>query len=170
MRAGFFRENRAIMATPILQRTLAAAALGLSLAACAPTVDTRGHLADAMTVHQIQPGVSTRDDVYAVLGTPSTTGTFDQNTWYYIGTRTEKVAFFAPDVIERKVVVIRFDDAGTVQDIQELGRDDGREVELVDRTTPTAGRDLGVLEQMLGNIGRFSGANRGTGRMPGSPR
>ena len=67
-------------------------------------MDTRGNLADKDRLQQIQPGVSTRDDVAAVLGTPSTMGTFDPNTWYYIGARTEKTAFFRPDTVERKVV------------------------------------------------------------------
>ena len=103
------------------------------------------------------------------LGTPSTVGTFDENTWYYIGARTEKTAFFQPEVVERKVVVVRFDENGTVADIQELDQSAGQQVELVERTTPTAGRDMNFIEQMLGNIGRFSGGQGGV-RQPGMPR
>ena len=86
-------------------------------------------------------------------------GTFDPNTWYYIGARTEKTAFFRPDTVERKVVVVKFDEAGTVADVHELDQNAGKEVELVERTTPTAGRDMNFIEQMLGNVGRFSGGN-----------
>ena len=51
----------------------------------------------------------------------------------------------------------------------ELDENAGTQVELVERTTPTAGRDLNFIEQMLGNVGRFSGGNGGF-RQPGVPR
>ncbi len=151
-----------------LQRIATAGLLGLALAACAPTVDTRGHMAEDDRLKQIRPGVSTRDDVAALLGTPSSVGTFDPSTWYYIGQRTEKVAFFRPEVVERRVVVVRFDEAGTVREMNQLGAEDGLAVDVVDRRTPTAGKELGVIEQILGNVGRFSGGNRGPGRV-GAP-
>jgi outer membrane protein assembly factor BamE (lipoprotein component of BamABCDE complex) len=162
-------QYRAIMVRPTLRHVFAAGFMGLALAACSPSVDTRGNLADKDRLQQITPGVSTRDDVAAVLGTPSTMGTFDPNTWYYIGARTEKTAFFRPDTVERKVVVVKFDEAGTVADVHQLDQSAGKEVELVERTTPTAGRDLNFIEQMLGNVGRFSGGNGGF-RQPGVPR
>jgi outer membrane protein assembly factor BamE (lipoprotein component of BamABCDE complex) len=162
-------QYRAIMVRPTLRHVFAAGFMGLALAACSPSVDTRGNLADKDRLQQITPGVSTRDDVAAVLGTPSTMGTFDPNTWYYIGARTEKTAFFRPDTVERKIVVVKFDEAGTVADVHQLDQNAGQEVELVERTTPTAGRDLNFIEQMLGNVGRFSGGNGGF-RQPGVPR
>ena len=66
-------------------------------------------------------------------------------------------------------MVVKFDEAGTVADVRELDQNAGKEVELVERTTPTAGRDMNFIEQMLGNVGRFSGGNAGL-RQPGVPR
>lgn len=31
----------------------------------------------------------------------------------------------------------------------------GRELDIVDRETPTPGKDESILQQMLGNLGRF---------------
>lgn len=156
-----------------LRRAASAGFVALALTACAPTLDTRGNIAEADRLKQIRPGVSTRDDVAALLGTPSSTGTFDPNTWYYIGQRTEKTAFFRPDVVERKVVTVRFDASGTVREVEQHGAEDGHEVAVVDRETPTAGRELGFFEQILGNVGRFSGRGRNapgarSGRIPGT--
>jgi outer membrane protein assembly factor BamE (lipoprotein component of BamABCDE complex) len=154
-----------------LSRVATAGALCLALGACTATVDTRGNIAEADRLRQIRPGVSTRDDVMALLGTPSSTGTFDPGTWYYIGQRTEKTAFFRPDVVERKVVVVRFDPQGTVRELNQLDAGDGMEVALVDRKTPTAGKELGMVEQILGNVGRFSGnqRTRTAGQVPRIP-
>ncbi len=141
--------------------------LGLAVSACSPTVATRGNMADPDRVAEIKAGQSRREDVADILGTPTSVGTFDQNVWYYIGQKTEKLAFFEPSVMERRVVVVHFDDAGVVKEMKQLDATDGQRVDIVDRSTPTAGRELSLLEQMLGNVGRFSAKdsrNRGPGR------
>ena len=53
-----------------------------------------------------------------------------------------------------------FDQAtGNVSKIEQLDKDAGQNVDLVARTTPTSGHDLGMMEQVLGNIGRFTKAD-----------
>jgi len=101
-------------------RVLAVALLGLAATACAPTVATRGNMTDPDAVASIRTGSTTRDQVASLLGTPTSVGTFDQNVWYYIGQKTEKTAFFKPEVLERRVVVVQFNDAGVVSDLKTL--------------------------------------------------
>lgn len=141
--------------------------LGLAATGCSPTVATRGNLTDPERVAELQPGQSRRDDVAAVLGTPTSVGTFDPNTWYYIGQKTEKVAFFRPEVTERRVLIVRFDDKGTLREVKKLDETNAQDIEMVDRTTPSAGREMTFLEQMLGNVGRFA-AKDTKGKGPGS--
>lgn len=131
--------------------------LALLLAGCSPVVRTHGNLVDADRLAQIRPGVSRQADVAALLGTPSAEGTFDPNTWYYVSQRTEQRAFLAPDVVARTVVRVTFDPAtGTVQRVEAVDPDTMDAVAPVSRTTPTAGHDLTFLEQVIGNVGRFS--------------
>lgn len=134
--------------------------LGLTAAVaagCSPITAVHGNIVEPDRLADIHQGVSRKNDVADTLGTPSATGTFDTNTWYYIGQRTEKVAFFPPEVTERKVVVIRFDDSGVVRQIDQLDAAAGQDIDIVSRSTPTAGKDLSFVEQMLGNVGRFGG-------------
>lgn len=148
-------------------RVFAAALLGLTVTACAPTVATRGNMTDPEAVAAIKTGSTTRAEVAGLLGTPTSMGTFDSKVWYYIGQTTEKTAFFKPDVKERRVVVVHFDDAGVVSDLKTLDASQGQDIEMVERTTPTHGRELGFLEQMIGNFGRFA-AKDTKGKGPGS--
>lgn len=144
-------------------------ALGIA-AACSPITTTRGNLTDADRVAQIKAGSSRMEDVQGLLGSPSHIGTFDQTVWYYIGEKAEKTAFLTPDIVERRVVVVQFDPQGVVTNVQRIdGADSGQEVELVDRTTPTTGRELTFVEQLLGSVGRFSGKSTQSGvlRTPG---
>lgn len=130
--------------------------LALAGTACTSTVETRGNLPHPEVLSQVQPGKSSRDDVQALLGTPSSTLTYGDETWHYISARSEQVAFFEPKFVERKVVSITFDQRGTVKAVTTRALEDGQSVELVDRETPTAGKEMNMLQQLLGNVGRFS--------------
>src|SRR5436190_21990806 len=127
-----------------------------ALAACAPRIDQRGNLLDPDAVLAVQPGVQTKEQVAQLLGTPSTVATFNDKTWYYVSKRTSTTAFVQPDITDQQVVVVKFDDSNVVEKVQLLGMDDAYEIEPVARTTPTYGQKLTFLQQLFGNIGRFT--------------
>jgi len=140
-----------------LRLFLLATVASLSLAACEPRVDQRGHVATPGSVEKLQPGQQTRNDVLTLLGSPSTTATFDDETWYYISQRVETTAFLAPDTKEQTVMALKFDKAGVLKDMNTYTLKDGRAIDMVDRKTPTAGKELTIIEQIFGNVGRFGG-------------
>lgn len=136
---------------------LSAAALVAAAAAtsaCAPTHTYNGFLPDRnnQEIPDPQVGVDTRDTVVQRFGTPSTTAVFDQTAWYYVSSVQESVAFYTPRTTERRVMVVRFD-GDTVSGVEKFGLERGRIVAYDDHVTPTRGRELGVLEQLLGNVG-----------------
>ncbi|GHU04560.1 outer membrane protein assembly factor BamE [Alphaproteobacteria bacterium] len=137
-----------------------ATALAGSVAACEGMVDVHGNAPPQERLDMIKTGLSSRDDVAALLGSPSSTSLFGDNSWYYISNRFESWAFMAPDEVGRLVVVIDFDNDGHVADIRKLTLNNAREVAMSDRETPTVGHDLGVLEQLLGNVGRFNNQSK----------
>jgi outer membrane protein assembly factor BamE (lipoprotein component of BamABCDE complex) len=129
----------------------------LAVAACDPRSATRGSIPTEEQISLVIPGVHGREDVRSAMGSPSVISTFDDNTWYYIGRRTEQYAFFERKTIEQQILIVRYGDDGRVDKISRLDESDGREIDLVERETPSAGRKLGLFEQLFGNIGRFSG-------------
>jgi len=135
---------------------LPAILLPLALAACAQDINVRGNLPEPEIVAKINPGVHSRQDVASLLGSPSTISTFQDNKWYYIGQKTTQFAFFAPEVLERKVIEISFDTAGMVADSKVYTLEDGQDIDPVERITPSEGRELTILQQLLGNIGKFT--------------
>ena len=149
----------------------AVAGLALTLAACAPMVDQRGNLPDPTKLASIQPGVTTKEAVSKLLGTPSSISTFNDKTWYYISRRTEQTAFFAPQVTDQLVVAVAFDDSGVVRDVERHDLADGRPIDPSTRVTPSAGRELGFFEQLIGNLGRFNTESNTPGAFhrPGTP-
>lgn len=138
---------------------LVVALVAMGAAACASRVNTRGNLLDPDRVVEIRPGEQSREEVAEILGSPSSITPFGSDTWYYISKRTETFAFFAPEVTERQIVVVKFAEDGKVADIGTLGLEAGRGIEPVDRKTPTHGNKMTVLEQLIGNLGRFRKRN-----------
>ena len=148
-----------------LSAAVAVALAAASLAACAATVDQRGNLPEPNRLAQIKPGTTTREQVAKILGTPSSTGVFDDKNWYYISRRTTQIAFFDPDVMDQQVYIVNFDDKGVVRGVDHKELKDGRDIEPAPGATPAPGRELTFLEQVLGNIGRFNkgGSSSGSG-------
>ena len=135
-----------------------AALLLLPLAGCglfrAPE-ELRGNRADPEMLREITPGVSSRADVTAVLGSPTATATFDAREWYYISANTHLRPGRLPGIDNQRVVVVRFDESGIVRGIEEKGPSEMRNVPVVERTTPVPGNERSVLQALFGNIGRF---------------
>jgi outer membrane protein assembly factor BamE (lipoprotein component of BamABCDE complex) len=142
---------------------LALLVLPLAVAACTPTVANRGNLVEADRLALVQVG-SSKDEVFQTLGSPTMISTFDDNTWYYMGQRTEQTAFFSPEIMDRQIVVVHFDDKDKVTSIDKRGRDQTiASVDTVERATPSSGRELTFLEQLVGNVGRFGGDKKKPG-------
>jgi outer membrane protein assembly factor BamE (lipoprotein component of BamABCDE complex) len=139
-------------------RPLAVTAAAVAiLAGCGFQADQRGNAPDKLSMGKIQPGVTDKATVTNLLGSPSTVAQFDNNTWYYVSQRTKEIAFFKPELLDEKVVSITFDDKGLVKKIAYLNMRDHREVEPNPNATPAPGREFTLLEQLIGNFGRFAG-------------
>lgn len=137
-----------------LRFSAVAIALAATTAACAPVQSYNGFRPDRNNAEIPDPqiGVDTRETVTQRFGSPSTTAVFDQTAWYYVGSVQERVAFYTPRITDRHVMVVRFD-GDTVSAVEKYGMERGRIVSYDQNETPTRGRELGVLEQLLGNIG-----------------
>lgn len=134
---------------------LSALALVLgATAACAPVQTYSGFRPERNDVELPDPqvGVDTRATVQQRFGSPSTTAVFDQTAWYYVSSTQSRVAFYTPHITDRRVMVVRFD-GDTVTGVEKFGLERGRMVNYSDDSTPTRGRELGIIEQLLGNVG-----------------
>jgi len=149
--------NRSSSGIERLAALTATALVLAALAACAPRLDNHGNRPDTDALGEIKPGVDTRDDVALKLGTPSSIATFDESTWYYISKKTETVAFLDPKVLDQKVVAVKFDASGIVTDVDEYSLEDGKDVQISSRQSPTMGRELTLLQQLYQTLLRGGG-------------
>lgn len=128
--------------------------------ACTPMQSTRGNIVEDFRMSEVTPGVSTKTNVLKSLGSPTTIAPFDDNVWYYIGQKMEKRGIFDAKVTDEKVVVVAFNEEGIVQTMEEIDSD-RMDVPRVRRKTPTSGNEVTLMEQLLGNVGRFNKPDTG---------
>lgn len=140
--------------------------LATLMTGCA-VIDIHGHEVDPEQLDKIKPGVTTKEEVTKILGTPSSVSTFGNRTWIYMFDKVQRRAFFTPTVLKSNVTRIEFDENGRVKLIDSLTEKNKQVVAHIKRETPTAGHEFGVLEQIFGNVGRFNGKDPDSDRPGG---
>jgi outer membrane protein assembly factor BamE (lipoprotein component of BamABCDE complex) len=124
-------------------------ALGLLLGGCFSETYRKGYIVPEGALEQIPIG-STQEQVLLVLGTPSTVATVSGEAFYYISQRAERpVGFMPQELTDQRVVAVYFDKGRRVQRLADYGMKDGRVFDFVSRTTPTGGKDVGLITGMF---------------------
>ncbi|MEP1206016.1 MAG: outer membrane protein assembly factor BamE [Rhizobiaceae bacterium] len=128
-------------------------AVPLALSACSSTSEVFSH---GYQMNQealdLVPAGSSREQVLLSLGTPSTTGTQPngEETFYYVSQKkARRFAFEKPRVIDQRVLAVYMNEASTVERIADYGLKDGKVFDYVGRVTPTGGKELSFLSQLL---------------------
>ncbi len=163
---------RSMLRTPAFA-FLAVVLIGAVAAGCAPIREQNGYQAIEHKPADVKVGVDTKSTVLDALGSPSVVSTFDPNVWFYMTQRTSQLAYHALRVYRRNIVQISFDkDSEKVTSVDTFTLKDGHIIAYNGRETPTRGRQLSGLEQILGNIGRGSmlpPQDASPGSRPGGP-
>jgi outer membrane protein assembly factor BamE (lipoprotein component of BamABCDE complex) len=132
------------------------AVVALAAVACAPIEAHHGYLPDEEAIERLKPGVHDSSSVSQLFGAPITIANFDGETWYYMRRHTERYAFFEEEVILQDVLAVRFDGRGIVESTKRYSYADGKYVEYSEDKTPTRGKELTFIQQIFGNLGRFT--------------
>ena len=129
------------------------AAAGLT--ACSPITTYSGFQAIDSNPRDVKVGTDTKSTVRAKLGSPSATSTFDPNVWFYIDQIKQRIAFRRPVVTHRDITAITFNkDSEQVTAVNVYSLKDGKVIAYNGRETPTRGREMTILEQLIGTVGR----------------
>jgi outer membrane protein assembly factor BamE (lipoprotein component of BamABCDE complex) len=135
------------------------AALLLS-AACAPKITTHGNMLPKHQIEQVKVQESGREDVQRLWGPPTATGPIDNNIWYYIGETDSQKGIFAHEVEKRQTIKVVFDEQDRVAEVTTIDPKLSQDIKIVDRKTPSAGKEYTVAQQFIGNLGKFNKAEK----------
>lgn len=133
-------------------------ALGLALAglaACSATYTNHGYVPTDFELDNVIVGADSRATVEEVIGRPSSTGVLSDSAWYYISSRIRYYTYNKPEVIERTILAISFDESGTVANIERFGLEDGKIIPFSRRVTTSGVRGTTFFRQLVRNLGNF---------------
>lgn len=105
-------------------------------------------------IGQLETGQS-KAQVKSILGTPSNVISLDENTWIYMSSDIKKVAFFKPEEISRDVLTIKFNNNGQVSEINRMTKKNGKEIQISEDSTQTAGHTPGFFQKFFGGTNQF---------------
>ena len=137
-------------------RAALVAILVVALSGCTATFRDHGYVPTEDELNEIVVGVDTRAAVESAIGVPGITGVLSDGGLYYIQSRVRHYAYHKPEVIEREVLAISFDQSEVVSNIERFSLADGQIVPLSRRVTSSSVLNNGFLRQLLGNLGRFT--------------
>ena len=119
-----------------------------------------GDVPELVRINAVKAGKHTKDDVIRLLGSPTSITLFEKESWLYIESKEQKRVFLPAKEIERKVVQVIFKSDGMVEKVKQLSLDDGQKIALDETITPVSGKDLSVIDELIGNFGRFPSNNK----------
>lgn len=124
-------------------------------------VNNQGYIADEELASSVQPGVDNKESVEKALGRPTMSAQWSDDTWYYLSRNTKQLAFARPTPQSQRVMIVHFDKAGNVANVERRGMEQIANISPNKDKTPTLGREASVLEDLFGNLGTV-------GSMPGA--
>ncbi len=130
-------------------------ALVATIAACSPIYRNHGYVPSEEELAQIEVGTDTRETVGQKIGRPTTSGLLNDVGWFYVQSRYKHFGPREPKEVERQVLAVTFNEAGTVENVARYGLEDGKVVQISRRVTETNVKGLSFIQQILGSFGRI---------------
>jgi outer membrane protein assembly factor BamE (lipoprotein component of BamABCDE complex) len=115
-----------------------------------------GNLISDDDMLSIEEGLSTKNDLIVLFGQPSAKSSFDKNTWYYMGESVKLKSFLTPEIQERRIIEVKFDDDNTVSFIRGYDLSDAKEIKIDPKQTSSLGTSKSELQEFIGNLGKFN--------------
>lgn len=143
--------------TGILNRlaTVMAMLCLLSAMGCTASYRNHGYVPNDEDLNALVVGVDTRATVDDVIGAPSASGLLSGGDYYYVRSRVREFGMYRPEVVERQVLAISFNEDETIANIERFSLADGNVVPLTRRVTDSSVVGKGFLRQLIGNFGNI---------------
>lgn len=139
----------------------------LCCSSCVKTLHVSGHLLEESDLEKLKI-VKSKQELEDFLGSPTTISNFGPETWYYITSKKESIAFLKEKVIEQKIVAVTFKKDQNIDVIAIFTEKDMKNHELVPDITIVRGNNTTIAQQFFHNVGRFNKNKKEAPQMPRS--
>ena len=129
------------------------------LASCTQPIEIHGNRISLKTFDIIEPGKTTEKQVLEQLGKPVIQQNYGAKSWIYVESKSQKTVLSGKKVLNRTVVRVSFNKRGIATSVDIIPYDKDLKPKIATRKTPTAGQEITVFQQLIGNFGRFESKN-----------
>ncbi len=151
-----------------MKKKIISLCLVMVLSACTPITTHHGFNNIASMRSWVKSNTVLKNELQSRFGPASFIDTEgDMTSLYYIAFTKERFAFFKPEVTDRQIIVLHFKN-DAYQDYAEYSLKDGKDIDITSDKTPTYGKEMSVIQQILSNVGRFNNVPGQRGSSDGS--
>lgn len=129
------------------------------LSSCVVNKKDHGYEHSSKNFSELKINKSTKDEVINVVGSPSTNSSFNDDTWYYVTVKTEKISLLKPEVTGHKVTKLQFKN-DVLSSIAVQDSSDKKNLKFNKAHSPINGDDSGGFKDFFHNLGRFNKNNK----------
>jgi outer membrane protein assembly factor BamE (lipoprotein component of BamABCDE complex) len=128
----------------------------IALNACVSKVDKRGYMFDMSDHNLLQEGITSKERVLKIMGSPTLISDLDSDeAWIYYTEDLKRLLFFKPDIISRDVLVVRFNEVGTIRELSRIDlNDEEKQLQFAANFTSVESRKIGFLKSLFSNVGQ----------------
>lgn len=129
----------------------------VTTSSCFRHVEKTGYMFDMSDYEMLEQGITSKERVLRIMGSPTIISNFDnRETWIYYAQDIKKFLFFKADIIDRKVVIIRFDNSNIIKELKKVTMDDEqRNLYFATNKTPVLEHKTGFFKSIFGNVGQI---------------
>jgi outer membrane protein assembly factor BamE (lipoprotein component of BamABCDE complex) len=129
--------------------------LVFALSSCLSRVDKHGYSFEISDHDQVVAGLTTKEDVLKIMGSPTFISDLDEEIWIYYSQDVKHLMFFRPKVVERNLLALKFNRNKTVRNIERITLDNEREdIVFNSETTNVESKKIGFFKSLFSNVGQ----------------
>ena len=133
--------------------------LASALLSCTTNIKNHGYIPSKSDLETLVIGKDTKQSVSKKIGLPATAGL--EGAYYYVRSTFNAPGFKSAQLVNRKVVVLSFDQRNKLKNIETFNVDNGNFVRLDYRVTETGLDNKNILQQIIGSINGPSASSLG---------
>ena len=129
------------------------------LLSCTTNIKNHGYIPSKSDLETLVIGKDTKQSIAKKIGLPATAGL--EGAYYYVRSTFNAPGFKSAQLVDRKVVVLSFDQRSKLKNIETFSVDKGNFVRLDYRITETGLDNKNILQQIIGSISGPSASSLG---------
>ena len=126
---------------------------------CTTNIKKHGYIPSKSELETLVIGKDTKQSIAKKIGLPATAGL--EGAYYYVRSTFNAPGFKSAQLVDRKVVVLSFDQRSKLKNIETFNVDNGNFVRLDYRVTETGLDNKNILQQIIGSISGPSASSLG---------